>query len=58
MSTYARSSQPVLRRSIEPGQYLSVRYADRLADNDIVASVGSRGDSYDRDDAGALLRSA
>jgi putative transposase len=28
-------------------QYLSVRYSERLADNDIVASVGSRGDSYD-----------
>jgi putative transposase len=28
-------------------QYLSIRYADRLAANDIVASVGSCGDSYD-----------
>jgi putative transposase len=28
-------------------QYLSVRYSDRLAANDIVASVGSKGDSYD-----------
>ena len=28
-------------------QYLSIRYADRLAENEIVASVGSRGDSYD-----------
>jgi transposase InsO family protein len=28
-------------------QYLSIRYADRLVVNDIVASVGSRGDSYD-----------
>jgi putative transposase len=28
-------------------QYLSVRYSQRLADNSIVASVGSRGDSYD-----------
>ncbi len=28
-------------------QYLSVRYSDRLADNHIVASVGSKGDSYD-----------
>ena len=28
-------------------QYLSIVYADRLAANDIVASVGSRGDSYD-----------
>jgi putative transposase len=28
-------------------QYLSIRYADRLAVNEIVASVGSKGDSYD-----------
>ncbi len=31
----------------ESGQYLSIRYADRLAANDIVASVGSKGDSFD-----------
>ena len=28
-------------------QYLSIRYSERLAENDVVASVGSRGDSYD-----------
>lgn len=28
-------------------QYLSIRYSQRLADNGIVASVGSKGDSYD-----------
>lgn len=28
-------------------QYLSIRYSERLAVNDIVASVGSKGDSYD-----------
>ena len=28
-------------------QYLSIRYSERLADNAIVASVGSKGDSYD-----------
>jgi putative transposase len=28
-------------------QYLSVRYSQRLADNNIVASVGSKGDSFD-----------
>jgi len=28
-------------------QYLSIRYSQRLGDNDIVASVGSVGDSYD-----------
>ena len=28
-------------------QYLSVRDSERLEENDIVASVGSRADSYD-----------
>jgi len=28
-------------------QYLSIRYSDRLATNQIVVSVGSKGDSYD-----------
>jgi putative transposase len=28
-------------------QYLSIRYTDRLADAGVVASVGSKGDSYD-----------
>ncbi len=28
-------------------QYLSIRYSERLDENDIVASVGSTGDSYD-----------
>ena len=28
-------------------QYLSVRYSERLAENSIVASVGSKGDSFD-----------
>jgi hypothetical protein len=37
-------------------QHLSVRSCERLAGNDIVASV-ARGDSYDGDDAGVLLRS-
>ncbi len=28
-------------------QYLSIRYTERLAENDIASSVGSRGDSFD-----------
>src|SRR5205807_9751937 len=39
--------QPVLLRSIEPGQYLSIRYTERLGEVGIVNSIGSRGDSYD-----------
>jgi putative transposase len=37
----------LIHHSDRGGQYLSVRYSQRLADNDIVASVGSKGDSYD-----------
>jgi putative transposase len=37
----------VLHPPVEPAQYLSIRYSERLDENDIVASVGSRGDSYD-----------
>lgn len=37
----------VLRRPVEPGQYLAVRYTERLAEVEAVASVGSVGDSYD-----------
>ncbi len=37
----------MLLRSIEPGQYLSIVYTERLAEERAVTSVGSRGDSYD-----------
>jgi len=37
----------VLRPPVESTQYLSIRYTERLAENGVVASVGSRGDSYD-----------
>ena len=37
------TNKPTLRES----QGGSIRYSERLAANDIVASVGSRGDSYD-----------
>lgn len=47
MNTYARSHPPVLLPPVDSAQYLSIRYSDRLADNDIVASVGFKGDSYD-----------
>ena len=39
--------EQVVHHSDRGTQYLSIRYSQRLADNDIVASVGSRGDSYD-----------
>ena len=37
----------VVHHSDRGVQYLSIRYADRLAADRIVASVGSKGDSYD-----------
>jgi len=37
----------LLRRPVEPGQYLSIRYTERLAEAGIAPSVGSKGDSYD-----------
>ena len=37
----------MLRRLVEPGQYLSIRYTERLAEAGVVNSVGSKGDSYD-----------
>ena len=38
---------PVLRRLVECGQYVSIRYSERLAEAGIEPSVGSKGDSYD-----------
>jgi putative transposase len=37
----------LIHHSDRGSQYLAVRYSERLADNSIVASVGSKGDSYD-----------
>jgi len=37
----------VLRRPLEPSQYTSISYTDRLGDFDIDASIGTIGDSYD-----------
>ncbi|WP_371856863.1 DDE-type integrase/transposase/recombinase [Gandjariella thermophila] len=45
--TYDHSNQPVLRRSLEPGQYTSIRYVGRLDQVGAARSVGSKGDSYD-----------
>jgi len=37
----------VLRRPPESAQYIAIRYTERLAEAGAVASVGSKGDSYD-----------
>lgn len=44
----------MLHRPVEPGQYRAIRYTERLAEAEAVASVGSRGDSYDNAMAEAL----
>jgi len=36
-----------LRRLLEPGQYTSLHYTNRLDDHGIAPSLGSRGDAYD-----------
>ena len=45
----------LLRRPLEPGQYLSIRYTERLAEASIEPSVGSRGDSYDNAMAESII---
>jgi putative transposase len=50
MAIWARQDaglDELVHHSDRGGQYLSVRYTQRLADQGAVASVGSRGDSYD-----------
>ena len=37
----------MLQRSIDSGQYTSIRYTDRLADIGALPSIGTVGDSYD-----------
>ena len=57
MAVYARREQSIdglIHHSDRGVQYLSIRYTERLADAGVVASVGSRGDSYDN----ALAESA
>lgn len=34
-------------RPVEPGQYTSIRYSNRLLDAGAIASIGTVGDSYD-----------
>jgi len=47
MNCYLRHNESALRRLLEPGQYLSIRYTERMADAGVEPSVGGVGDSYD-----------
>jgi putative transposase len=59
MAIWARSAHDLgdlVHHSDRGVQYLAIRYTERLAEEGAVTSVGSKGDSYDCDDALALLR--
>jgi putative transposase len=43
----ARHLSRLIHHSDRGVQYVAIRYTERLADNGIIASVGSKGDSYD-----------
>jgi putative transposase len=45
----------VLQRPVEPRQYTSIRYSERLLDAGVLASIGSVGDSYDNAQAESLI---
>ena len=49
------SIDKAVHHSDRGSQYVSIRYSQRLDDNDIVASVGSKGDSYDCDEDGWVI---
>lgn len=46
-SMFTTSNYLVLRRPVESAQYLAMNYTQRLAEANLVPSVGSVGDSYD-----------
>jgi putative transposase len=45
----------VLRRPLEPEQYTSIRYTERLAEAGAKPSIGSVGDSYDNAMAKSII---
>ena len=45
----------LIHHSDRGSQYLAIRYTERLAENDVVGSVGSRGDSYDNAMAESII---
>jgi hypothetical protein len=47
LTSYYDRLRQALRRPLEPKQYLSIKYTERLAAAGIEPSVGSVGDSYD-----------
>ena len=46
-NSYTHSNNPVLHRPIEPAQYTSLTFTDRLLEAVLDASIGATGNSYD-----------
>jgi putative transposase len=46
-NSYTQPNKTVLQRPLEPEQYTSIRYGERLAEIGAVPSIGSIGDSFD-----------
>ena len=44
---YRNNPKDVIHHSDRGVQYLSIRYTDKMTDSDVIASVGTTGDSYD-----------
>ena len=47
MNIYDYSTKPVLLPPVEPSQYTSVSYTDRIDELGVSASIGTVGDSFD-----------
>jgi putative transposase len=47
MRIYNQVNKPVLRRPVEPGQYVSLRFGERCREIGIQQSMGSKGDCFD-----------
>jgi transposase InsO family protein len=59
MAIYSRNGRDLsalIHHNDRGVQYLSIRYSQRLGEAEIVASVGSKGDSYDREHNWRVIR--
>jgi transposase InsO family protein len=47
MSIYSQVNKPVLRRPVEPGQFTSWAFSERVRQAGLVPSMGTVGDAFD-----------
>ena len=47
MSIYSQVNKPVLRRPVEPGQFSSWAFSERVRQAGLVPSMGTVGDAFD-----------